>query len=64
MKVKGNEKILSEEDVVETSHTHGHAHDNDYNSGVLKIKTAIGKMHKQEDSEYRHVDPKRFKKNK
>lgn len=63
MKVKGNEKIFVEEtEIIDIKHEH--AHDHDYDGGVLKIKTAIGKIRKQESSQYRHIDPKRFKKHK
>lgn len=63
MKVKGNEKILlddEEELLIEKSNNSKQKQN--YSSGVLKIKTAIGKMRKQEDSQYRDYDPKRFKK--
>jgi len=62
MKVKGNERLFDEdqEEIVDFKHDHGH--EDDYQGGVQKIKTAIGKMRKQEDSQYRHQDAKRFKK--
>lgn len=58
-KVKGNEKLLDdEEEIVDFKHNH----EDEYQGGVQKIKTAIGKMRKQEDSQYKHQDAKRFKK--
>lgn len=61
MKVKGIDKLLDEDlDIVDLKHDHGH--EDDYKGGVQKIKTTIGKLRKQEDSQYKHHDTKRFKK--
>ncbi len=63
MKVKGNERLFAqEEELLDNRHTH--ISDYDYEGGVQKIKTAIGKIRKLEDSQYKHHDSKRFKKHK
>jgi hypothetical protein len=62
MKIKGNEKFFVEEqeDIVDNKYDYGY--EDEYQGGMKKIKTTIGKMKKQEDFQYRHQDLKRFKK--
>lgn len=63
MKFKGNEKIFDQdENDYKDEKNFGHEYDDEFVGGVQKIKTAIGKMRKSEDSMYRNQDPKRFKK--
>ena len=63
MKFKGNEKSFNEEDNdYNDDKKYGHDYNDEYVGGVQKIKTAIGKMRKSEDSMYKNQDSKRFKK--
>ena len=60
MKVRVDEKVLNtKEDDLDNFEKD---YENQYTGGVQKIKTAIGKMRKSEDSMYKNNDSKRFKK--